>query len=147
MTISHGEFYIIGIVFFYILTGVIRVSLDFFTKDPYLSAPYVLHPRLHIILYAIIFWVKFPITYLIEQRRRLSFRYKFNYFIFPLLFGSVLYATAIYISLTVFESSDSVLLKVITNALIVIVAILVLGWLAMRRKLDMYKNLSGQSGS
>lgn len=115
--------------FIYILTGTIRVVRDFVKRD-YNSAHYVRHPQILMTLSIILLWPLFPIQRLIEQRRRMNFKYIFDFYLIPLFWGGCAYTVSmIGFSKILASDSDVLCIKVLKITGIIILFSAVIWWL------------------
>ncbi len=117
----------------YILTGIIRFVQDFVNRDV-TSALYVTHPKLSITLLSILLWPLVPINRLIEQRRRIHFKFVFDFYIVPLFWGSWAYMASIAGFSTILTSDSALYVKILKIVGILIVFSAIIWWLFRRNR-------------
>jgi len=123
----------ISLFILYILAGIIRFVQDFVNRDV-TSALYVTHPKMSMTLISILFWPLAPVTRLIEQRRRMNFKYIFTFYLVPLFWGSWAYMASMVGFSAILASSSAVYVKVFKIVGILIVFSAIIWWLFSRNR-------------
>ena len=117
----------------YILTGITRFVQDFVNRDV-TSALYVRHPKMSMTLVSILLWPLVPVTRLIEQRRRMSFKFVFNFYLVPLFWGSWAYMASMAGFSTILASDSVLYVKIFKIVGILIVFSAIIWWLFSRNR-------------
>ncbi len=117
----------------YILTGIIRFVNGFVNRDV-TSALYVTHPKLSITLLSTLLWPLAPVARLIEQRRRMNFKFVFTFYLVPLFCGSLAYMASMSGFITILSSNSEIYLKVLKIIGILVVFSAVIWWLFSRNR-------------
>jgi len=117
----------------YIIIGIIRVLRESVNRD-IASAYYVRHPNILMSLIIILLWPLFIIQRLIEQRRRMNFKFIFDFYLIPLFWGSWAYIASM-VGFSTILTSDSVLyVKIFKIVGILIVFSAIIWWLLSRNR-------------
>jgi hypothetical protein len=117
----------------YILSGIIGFVQDFVNRDV-TSARYVTHPKMSITLFSILFWPLVPIMRLIEQRRRMSFKFIFAFYLIPLFWGSSAYGASMSGFITILSSDSETYIKGLKIIGILVFFSAVIWWLFSRNR-------------
>ena len=117
----------------YILTGIIRFVQDFVNRDV-TSALYVTHPKLPITLLSILLWPLAPVARLIEQRRRMNFKFVFTFYLVPLFWGSWAYMASMVGFSTILTSDSALYVKILKIVGILVVFSAIIWWLFRRNR-------------
>ena len=122
---------IIFALILYILIGTIRVVYDFAHRS-ITSAPYIREPKTLIILTVILIWSLFPIGRFIEQRRRMNFRFIFDFYLIPLFYGLAGYSASLLGFSKILGSDSEIYIKLLKIAGILVIYSAVIWWLFYR---------------
>jgi len=112
----------------YILIGTIRVVYDFAHRS-IISAPYVREPKTLITLSFILIWPLFPIGKFIEQRRRMNFRFIFDFYLIPLFYGLSGYIVSLVGFSKILDSDSAIYIKLLKVIGIFVIYSAVIWWL------------------
>jgi hypothetical protein len=115
----------------YVLTGTIRFIQDLIYRDV-TSAFYVRNPSISMTLVSILIWPLLPISRLIDNRRRLSFRYIFDFYLVGLFWGTSAFAASLTGLTKVLIDDDPIYMKVIKTIGVLVVYSAIIWWLYFR---------------
>lgn len=130
-------------VILYVLNGVIRFAHDFANRDVF-SAPYVKRPRPLVTLVSILLWPLPLVQRLIDNRRRIHFKWFYSFYLVPLFWGSWAYVASILGFSAIFDSDSALPVKIIKSVGILVIFGAVMWWL-FRRNRKKRENQAGLS--